>query len=52
MDLAIAIRTAIIKNNRLYIQAGAGIVYDSLPEMEWKETMDKAHAIIKAAQNI
>jgi len=52
MDLAIAIRTAVVKNNRLYIQAGAGIVYDSLPEMEWKETMDKAQAIIKAAQNI
>jgi len=52
MDLAIAIRTAIIKDQRLYIQAGAGIVYDSVPEMEWQETMDKAQALIKAAQNI
>ena len=52
MDLAIAIRTAVIKDQRLYIQAGAGIVYDSLPEMEWQETMDKAQALIKAAQNI
>jgi len=52
MDLAIAIRTAVIKDQRLYIQAGAGIVYDSLPEMEWQETMDKAQALIKAAENI
>jgi len=52
MDLAIAIRTAVIKDQRLYVQAGAGIVYDSLPEMEWQETMDKAQALIKAAQNI
>ena len=52
MDLAIAIRTAIIKDQKLYVQAGAGIVYDSLPEMEWQETMDKAQALIKAAQNI
>jgi anthranilate synthase component 1 len=52
MDLAIAIRTAIIKDKILYIQAGAGIVYDSVPESEWQETMDKAQAIIKAAENI
>jgi anthranilate synthase component 1 len=52
MDLAIAIRTAIIKDKTLYIQAGAGIVYDSVPESEWQETMDKAQAIIKAAENI
>ena len=52
MDLAIAIRTAIIKNKTLYIQAGAGIVYDSVPESEWQETMDKAQAIIKATENI
>ena len=52
MDLAIAIRTAVIKDEVLYIQAGAGIVYDSIPEMEWQETMDKAQALIKAAQNI
>jgi anthranilate synthase component 1 len=52
MDLAIAIRTAVIKDKTLYIQAGAGIVYDSVPESEWQETMDKAQAIIKAAENI
>jgi anthranilate synthase component I len=52
MDLAIAIRTAVIKDEVMYVQAGAGIVYDSIPEMEWQETMDKAQALIKAAQNI
>ncbi len=52
MDLAIAIRTAIVKDEVLYIQAGAGIVHDSLPENEWQETMDKAQAIIRAAENI
>jgi anthranilate synthase component 1 len=48
MDTAIAIRTAVIKDQRLYIQAGAGIVYDSVPENEWVETMNKARAIFKA----
>ncbi len=48
MDTAIAIRTAVIKNELLHIQAGAGIVYDSVPEMEWKETMNKARAIFRA----
>ena len=52
MDLAIAIRTAVVKDEVLYVQAGAGIVYDSMPEKEWQETMDKAQALIKAAQNI
>jgi anthranilate synthase component 1 len=52
MDLAIAIRTAVIKDKTLYIQAGAGIVHDSVPESEWQETMDKAQAIIKATENI
>jgi len=52
MDLAIAIRTAVIKDEVLYVQAGAGIVYDSVPELEWQETMDKAQALIKAAKNI
>lgn len=49
MDTAIAIRTAIIKDNRLYIQAGAGIVADSIPRLEWKETMNKARSIVQAA---
>ena len=48
MDTAIAIRTAVIKDQHLYIQAGAGIVYDSVPENEWVETMNKARAIFKA----
>ena len=50
MDVAIAIRTAVIKNNTLYVQAGAGIVADSIPENEWIETQNKAKAILKAAQ--
>ena len=49
MDTAIAIRTAVIHNNTLHIQAGAGIVYDSIPELEWKETMNKGRAVFKAA---
>jgi anthranilate synthase component I len=50
MDTAIAIRTAVIKENRLYIQAGAGIVYDSIPANEWAETMNKGRAIFKAVE--
>ena len=49
MDTAIAIRTAVIKNGKLYVQAGAGIVADSIPELEWKETMNKARALFRAA---
>jgi len=48
MDTAIAIRTAVIKDNKLSIQAGAGIVYDSIPQNEWDETMNKARAIFRA----
>ncbi|MBX2881860.1 MAG: anthranilate synthase component I [Granulosicoccus sp.] len=48
MDTAIAIRTAVIKNQMLYVQAGAGIVYDSDPESEWQETHSKARAIFRA----
>lgn len=48
MDTAIAIRTAVIKDETLHIQAGAGIVYDSVPELEWQETMNKARAIFRA----
>jgi anthranilate synthase component 1 len=50
MDTAIAIRTAVIKDNTLHIQAGAGIVYDSVPEMEWQETMNKARAVFRAVE--
>jgi anthranilate synthase component I len=48
MDTAIAIRTAVIKNGRLFVQAGAGIVADSIPRNEWNETMNKARAIFRA----
>ena len=50
MDMAIAIRTAVIKNETLYVQAGAGIVHDSVPQSEWDETMHKARALIRAAE--
>ncbi len=48
MDTAIAIRTAVIKDGVLHIQAGAGIVADSVPAMEWEETMNKGRAIFRA----
>ncbi|WP_299735064.1 anthranilate synthase component I [uncultured Endozoicomonas sp.] len=48
MDTAIAIRTAVIKDRKLHIQAGAGIVADSSPDMEWKETMNKGRAVFRA----
>lgn len=48
-DLAITIRTGIIQNKKLYIQAGAGIVADSLPSMEWQETCDKGKMLLDAA---
>jgi anthranilate synthase component 1 len=47
-DTAIAIRTAIIQDGRLHVQAGAGIVYDSDPEKEWAETMNKGRALFRA----
>ncbi len=50
MDVAIAIRTGIVKDNTLYVQAAAGVVADSIPEMEWKETEHKARALIRAAE--
>ena len=52
MDMAITIRTGLIKNGRLYVQAGGGIVYDSEPEAEWQETLNKSMALIKAASMI
>ena len=48
MDTAIAIRTAVIKDKTLHIQAGAGIVYDSVPRNEWDETMNKGRAVFRA----
>jgi len=52
MDTAIAIRTAVIKDDTLYIQAGAGVVADSVPALEWKETMNKARAIFRAVDMV
>ncbi len=49
MDTAIAIRTAVIKDGRLYVQAGGGVVADSVPHLEWKETHNKARAMFRAA---
>ena len=49
MDTAIAIRTAVVKDDMLYIGAGGGIVADSVPRLEWKESMNKARAIFRAA---
>jgi anthranilate synthase component 1 len=50
MDLAIAIRTGVIKNKMLYVQAGAGVVADSIPRNEWVETQNKAKAVLRAAE--
>jgi anthranilate synthase component 1 len=52
MDLAIALRTAVVKNNTLFVQAGAGIVADSVPESEWMETQNKARAVLRAAEMV
>ncbi len=49
-DLAIAIRTAIVKNGELHVQAAGGVVADSVPELEWKETMNKCRALFRAVQ--
>ena len=50
MDVAIAIRTGIVKDGKLYVQAAAGVVADSVPELEWKETEAKARALLRAAE--
>ena len=52
MDTAIAIRTAVVKDGMLYVQAGAGIVHDSVPESEWQETGNKARAVLRAADMV
>ncbi|WP_211467903.1 anthranilate synthase component I [Collimonas silvisoli] len=52
MDVAIAIRTGVIKDGMLYVQAAAGIVADSVPEMEWQETENKARAVLRAAEQV
>ena len=50
MDIAIAIRTGIIKDGQLYVQAAAGVVADSVPELEWMETEHKARALLRASE--
>ena len=50
MDVAIAIRTGIVKDDTLYVQAAAGVVADSIPEMEWLETEHKARALLRASE--
>ncbi len=50
MDMAIAIRTAVIKDKTLYVQAGAGVVADSVPELEWQETLNKGRALFRAVE--
>jgi len=52
LNTAIAIRTAIVKNKQIYVQAGAGIVYDSDPDKEWEETMNKAKALLSAVTKL
>ncbi len=52
MDLAIALRTAVVKDGMLYVQAGAGIVADSVPDSEWTETQNKARAVLRAAEMV
>lgn len=52
MDVAIAIRTGVIKDQTLYVQAGAGVVADSVPELEWQETEAKARAVVRAAEMV
>jgi anthranilate synthase component I len=52
MDLAIAIRTGVIRDGTLYVQAAAGVVADSVPEMEWLETENKARAVLRAAEQV
>lgn len=52
MDTAIAIRTAVIKDGKLHVQAGGGVVADSVPKLEWKETHNKARAMFRAASMV
>ena len=50
MDTCIVLRTAIVKDGTMYVQAGAGIVADSVPESEYQETVNKARALMAAAE--
>ncbi len=50
MDMAIAIRTIVMTRGTAYVQSGCGIVYDSVPEKEYEETLNKARALVKAIE--
>jgi anthranilate synthase component 1 len=50
MDVAIALRTGVVKDGKLYVQAGGGVVADSQPQAEWQETQSKARALLRAAE--
>jgi anthranilate synthase component I len=52
MDMAISIRTGVVKDGMLYVQAAAGVVADSVPELEWQETENKARALLRAAEMV
>jgi anthranilate synthase component 1 len=52
LDLAIAIRTGVVKDSKLFVQAAAGIVADSVPESEWLETQNKVRAVLAAAEQV
>jgi anthranilate synthase component 1 len=51
MDMCIALRTAVLKDETLFIQAGGGVVYDSDPQAEWQETVNKSRALRRAAED-
>ena len=51
MDICIALRTAVVKDGTLYVQAGGGVVYDSDPEAEYQESVNKAKALTQAARD-
>ena len=51
MDTCISLRSGLVKNNKLYVQAGGGVVYDSNPEDEYQETINKASALMAAAED-
>ena len=51
MDICISLRTGLVKDKKVYIQGGGGIVYDSNPEKEFQETINKANALILAAKD-
>jgi anthranilate synthase component 1 len=50
MDTCIVLRTALVKDEKLYVQAGAGVVFDSIPENEQQECINKAKAVVRAAE--